>query len=146
MKKITRPWGYFRTLVHTARMWVKYIHVDKNARTSWQAHALRVEIVLRSPIVITRIGELHTLTKGRHIEIALGSPLESDIMRWQDDYGRSDLDPYQIETRIVARTIYSKQAKTSTPAKWSRKGTCPDCSCSTGCRHKPHCKLVYVRR
>ena len=83
-----RPWGWMFLLVHTKAFWVKIIRVT--GRTSLQSHEHRVEYHI-TPWRIQRIAreEKHRLDRGWYIEYAYGEPREEDIIRYEDDYGRT---------------------------------------------------------
>lgn len=80
-----RPWGWFLKLLHLPRVWVKLLWVP--GRTSLQKHYYRDEIHIG--IYRVKRGEVHRMSHGAFIEIALGSPHEKDIIRIEDDYDRT---------------------------------------------------------
>lgn len=116
MKKVFRPWGFFRVLLTDDKYWVKILMIKRGQRTSKQYHHEREEIhiVLSGEIVLSvkrlaeteisekkkagdyyvlRPFEVHRIENtGRGnasiAEIACGRPREADIVRLQDDYGR----------------------------------------------------------
>jgi hypothetical protein len=75
------------TLVQTKHFWLKFIFV--RGRTSLQSHERRTEyhLSLRGIIKIMP-QERHRMERGMYIEVATGEPLEEDIKRFEDDYGR----------------------------------------------------------
>lgn len=81
------PWGWMITLFKTRKMWLKIIHVKKDHRTSLQYHNNRTEYHFG----LTKIppGTKHRMEHGIYIELATGEPEEKDIIRLEDDYGRS---------------------------------------------------------
>lgn len=87
---IERPWGKMWTLFYDHRFWIKYIFVL--GRTSLQSHGLRKELHIKIdyPFYIRYIPKWkkHRMEKGRYIEFAWGYPMEEDITRYEDDYGR----------------------------------------------------------
>jgi mannose-6-phosphate isomerase-like protein (cupin superfamily) len=111
-EKTHRPWGWHQIILQKlGKAWVKIVFVNKGSRLSLQSHEERVEIwiVLKGKIEtlvgdkkqIFRPGgilkidkrEKHRMTgiKDSYVlEIAFGNPRESDIIRYEDDYGRAD--------------------------------------------------------
>lgn len=108
-----RPWGWYQTISEAVGNKVKRIHVHPGQQLSLQKHYQRAEhwVVVHGVARIT-VGDLeHDLAVGQHvdigrgevhrltnltsesveiIEVQFGSYLgEDDIMRLQDDYGRS---------------------------------------------------------
>lgn len=79
-----RPWGYFIKFIDTGKMWIKFL--DVSGRTSLQSHALRDEYFIGFYKV--KRGEKHRLNRGKYLELAIGVTKESDIKRYEDDYGR----------------------------------------------------------
>ncbi|OGO91517.1 MAG: hypothetical protein A3F41_06400 [Coxiella sp. RIFCSPHIGHO2_12_FULL_44_14] len=108
---IHRPWGGYTVLKKTPLFWIKKLFVNTEARLSLQSHQHRSEVwvVLRGAIHAL-IGEkwqradpgdvLFIPRKKKHrimgitdaciLEIAFGRVLEKDIIRYEDDYGRSE--------------------------------------------------------
>lgn len=107
--KIQRPWGGYSTIKQTQHYWVKKLFVNKNSRLSLQCHQFRDEVwVVASGSVLAEIGNktykvnsgesvfiprkikhrLTGLTNACVLEMAFGSVMESDIMRYEDDYSR----------------------------------------------------------
>lgn len=86
MKKVQRPWGYFRILLQGKGYWVKRLSL-RGGRTSLQAHQDRDEVW----VIYVPAGVKHRLGgQGDVLELALGEPREEDIQRVEDDYGRSE--------------------------------------------------------
>lgn len=108
----TRPWGAFRRLVHDEPCTVKLITVDAGERLSLQSHEKRSELWLfLDPGAIVEIdgqeshpapgdtafipcGSRHRLAASpsgpvRLIEMTFGLFDESDITRYDDQYGRA---------------------------------------------------------
>ena len=113
MERTTRPWGWYETVSEAPGNRVKRIHVLPGQQLSLQQHQHRCEhwVVVLGTALITvgeRVLELRT---GGHVDIALGEVHrlanrtdaaveivevqfgdylgEDDIVRLQDDYGRS---------------------------------------------------------
>lgn len=108
----TRPWGRYETLLHTNSEVVKKIWVNPGARFSYQSHDFREEhwvvvegvgeVTLNDEIYPVQGGTyIHIPTQAKHrmtnkgphplcfIEVQRGPKLvESDIHRYQDDFGR----------------------------------------------------------
>ena len=112
-EKVTRPWGFFQTLAENDICKVKIISILPGQAPSYQYHFKREE----SWVVVSGVGELRLddavvgVSKGSHIQIKkeqkhqirnVGSEDlvfvevqtgdyfgEDDIVRMQDDYGRS---------------------------------------------------------
>lgn len=80
----SRPWGWFLKLIHTKRFWIKFIWAP--GRTSSQKHTDRDE--WHFGLYKVKRGEIHRLSHGAFIEVAVGRPREDDIIRIEDDYGR----------------------------------------------------------
>lgn len=87
----TRPWGWMIKLWHSKRLWIKFISVS--TRTSLQSHKNREEYHIRLPQLwkskFVSTGEKHRMTKGWYLEVATGVPEETDIIRYEDDFGRN---------------------------------------------------------
>lgn len=81
-----RPWGWFIRLFNTPFFWVKLIKIHPGHRTSLQSHKMRSEIHLS----IQYFGKerKHRMNEGLYLEFAFGRPVENDIERYEDDYGR----------------------------------------------------------
>jgi mannose-1-phosphate guanylyltransferase / mannose-6-phosphate isomerase len=114
-RKVHRPWGWYDSVDNGSRFQVKRIVVNPGASLSLQMHHHRAEhwIVVSGTARVTRgsetllvtenqstyipLGELHRLENPgcmplEMIEVQSGSYLgEDDIVRFADDYGRSDM-------------------------------------------------------
>jgi mannose-6-phosphate isomerase-like protein (cupin superfamily) len=110
-KNITkRPWGEFWDIDGTDEWHLKIISVNYKSRLSLQSHKKRKEfwVVIegdiktevdgnvlnhhQGDIIIINVGQKHRLFSdngGKIVEISLGKFEEDDIVRYQDDYGRS---------------------------------------------------------
>lgn len=80
------------TLVHTKRFWVKMIRVLPQHRTSKQYHRERWERQIKlwpSSHTLILPMQVHRMGPGVHFEIAGGFPDEDDVVRIEDDYGRT---------------------------------------------------------
>ena len=111
--RLQRPWGWFETLSEEPGNKVKRICVVPGAQISLQKHRQRAEhwVLVRGTAVVT-VGEQQVvLSVGQHVDIPVGAvhrlanagqePVEiievqfgdylgeDDIVRLQDDYGRS---------------------------------------------------------
>ena len=108
-----RPWGRFKNLLDTEFTKVKLIEVDSGKRLSYQSHTKRREswTVVKGEACVTLDDKVHSLKAGEHIDIPVGAKHrlenksdkilsivevqtgayfgEDDIMRYQDDWGRS---------------------------------------------------------
>lgn len=107
-----RPWGWFEKFNENIQCTVKLIHVKANRRLSLQYHNRRAEFwrVIKGPVQV-QIGEkiisgnegdtFNIPIKTNHrliglkndatiLEISYGTFDEKDIVRIQDDYGRTD--------------------------------------------------------
>ena len=106
-----RPWGTFALLQKHKTWWAKIVEINAGGKLSSQRHAKRDEIwicvegaaqaisgrgvvhevrVGGAPITV-RAGTWHRLMSehgAKIIEIALGEPVETDIERSEDEYGR----------------------------------------------------------
>ena len=113
IERTERPWGWYETISEVAGNKVKRIRVHPGQQLSLQLHHRRAEhwVVVQGTARITvgvreldllpgqhidiAIGEVHrlanqTLGPVEIIEVQFGSYLgEDDIVRLQDDYGRS---------------------------------------------------------
>ncbi|MDL2283915.1 mannose-1-phosphate guanylyltransferase/mannose-6-phosphate isomerase [Oxalobacter sp. OttesenSCG-928-P03] len=113
-RKVSRPWGWYDSVDAGERFQVKRIGVKPGASLSLQKHHHRAEhwIVVKGTAEVTRgddvfllsenqstyipIGELHRLKNPGKVELEMievqsGSYLgEDDIVRLDDNYGRSD--------------------------------------------------------
>lgn len=110
---VERPWGRFLTVYHTPHIWTKTLVIKEWSRLSLQKHEEREEfwhdpegrltatigddtMRMRSDTVyhVPR-GTLHRVENTTRyeltlVEVAFGTPTESDIIRLSDDYGRED--------------------------------------------------------
>jgi mannose-1-phosphate guanylyltransferase/mannose-6-phosphate isomerase len=108
-----RPWGEYRILEDDERFKVKVISIEPGQQISYQSHAQRAEhwivvegeavVVLNDKEISVKKGEHIFIPKGakhrmrnmshqavRFVEVQVGSYFgEDDIVRYQDDYGRS---------------------------------------------------------
>jgi len=86
MKKIKRPWGTMLKIFNTKHSWLKFIRVRN--RTSLQSHNQRTEWHFG----FYRVDkfEKHRLLPGFYFEYVYGNPIEEDIIRYEDDYGREN--------------------------------------------------------
>ena len=115
-RKIYRPWGHYTSVVDDSRWQVKRISVKPGASLSLQMHHHRAEhwIVVHGTAIVERDGEEQLLGENQSTYIPLGCkhrlsnpgkiPVElievqsgeylgeDDIVRFQDRYGRSDLN------------------------------------------------------
>jgi len=84
-----RPWGKMWKIASGKNFWVKFLWVP--GRTSMQAHRHRTEwhfgLYKVAPL------EKHRLSHGAFLELIIGKPDEDDIIRYEDDYGRSSPEP-----------------------------------------------------
>jgi len=109
----TRPWGVYEVLLDSSYCKVKRITVNPNQRLSYQKHFKREEYwtIVLGEATITLDGVIHTVKEGGSIhipteawhrianqgekpvifiEIQRGTYFgEDDIIRSEDDYGRS---------------------------------------------------------
>lgn len=109
-----RPWGTFTVIDQGANYKVKRIEVLPNKRLSYQKHAQRAEhwVVVAGTARVTLDGREITVQAGEAIDIAIGAAHrvenpaaerlifievqrgsylgEDDIVRLQDDFGRSN--------------------------------------------------------
>jgi mannose-6-phosphate isomerase len=108
-----RPWGTFEVLEDRERYKVKRLTVDPGQRLSYQSHARRAEhwVVVEGFALVTLDGKPNELSAGDSIDIPLGAAHrvenpgdsalvfvevqtgdyfgEDDIVRLEDDYGRT---------------------------------------------------------
>jgi len=113
VERTTRPWGWYATVLEAPGYKVKRIGVRPGQRISLQKHLRRAEhwVVVRGTATVTVGDALQQMQPGQHIDIAVGQvhrlandgtePVEimeiqfgsylgeDDIVRLQDDYGRS---------------------------------------------------------
>ena len=109
-----RPWGSYTVLDDRPTFKVKRIEVAPGRRLSYQRHARRSEhwFIVAGVAVVTLDGERHEVAAGQAVDIPVGTdhrienvgdaPVvfvevqhgeyfgEDDIVRLEDDYGRSD--------------------------------------------------------
>ena len=80
-----RPWGAYTVLAEAGDHKVKTIEVNPGQRLSYQRHARRSEhwFVVSGAGVVTLDGELTEVQHGDYFG-------EDDIVRLDDDYGRSE--------------------------------------------------------
>jgi len=110
-QKVKRPWGGYTVLKKTAREWVKKLYIVKNHRFSLQSHQFRNEVwYILSGKIVSQVGHKQSISKKgdvifipknkKHritgitnaciLEVSYGGKvLENDIIRYEDDYGRS---------------------------------------------------------
>lgn len=107
---VIRPWGGYTIIKKTSSHWIKKLYVHKKARLSLQSHQHRDEVwcVLSGEIqaqigtkcVSVKPGETVFVPKNKKhriigvseacvLEVAFGKVLERDIIRYEDDYGRT---------------------------------------------------------
>ena len=111
-KKVMRPWGYYTVIEEGLKYKVKRIYLNPQSSISLQVHKLRAEhwVVVNGEAEVTKDNNILTLNENESIFIPLGTihrlsntkekPLEiieiqtgdtlneSDIERFDDDYGR----------------------------------------------------------
>ena len=112
-KKVTPPWGTWEVLLDERNYKVKRISVLPGHRLSYQKHAKRHEhwMIVEGDAMVTLDGKVRKISEGESIDIPTGSPHrisneggktmvfieiqtgkyfgEDDIVRLEDDYGRS---------------------------------------------------------
>ena len=108
---IERPWGNFRQLTHNNLSTVKIHRVKPGEATSWQSHTKRSEfwhIISGDGMIHIEDKEYNVVPGGEYnvpigfkhrwmagpggiilIEVATGDFDESDIIRYEDKYGRA---------------------------------------------------------
>lgn len=105
-----RPWGSFELFTLNEKSTVKLVNVSSGKRLSLQYHSMRsefwkvvvgkIEVMLNSTKIILKKGETITIPVGAiHritgiedstiLEISFGEFNENDIVRLEDDFGRS---------------------------------------------------------
>lgn len=113
IERTLRPWGWYETVSEVAGNKIKRIGVNPGQQLSLQKHHQRAEhwVVTQGTARITLDDQVFDLTKGQHCDIAVGQVHrlanltqeaveivevqfgaylgEDDIVRLQDDYGRS---------------------------------------------------------
>jgi len=121
-RKIYRPWGSYDGITEGARWQVKTIVVNPGASLSLQMHHHRAEhwIVVQGTAVVEKDGRQELVGENQSTYIPLGCrhrlsnpgkiPVElievqsgpylgeDDIVRFEDRYGRSDVEPNQTLT------------------------------------------------
>ncbi|MDX1803821.1 MAG: phosphomannose isomerase type II C-terminal cupin domain [Alcanivorax sp.] len=106
---IKRPWGSFMVLYDNGSFWIKKLCVNHSARLSLQSHQYRDEVWVvmegeiqaqvdnqyfharENDVVIVPRHRRHRIigvTNACVMEFAFGKVRETDIVRYQDDYGR----------------------------------------------------------
>lgn len=112
-ERVYRPWGWYETVSQAVGNKIKRIHVAPGQQLSLQKHHRRREhwVVTQGQALVTLGEETVELAQGQHCDIAIGqvhrltnatqSPVEivevqfgdylgeDDIVRLQDDYGRT---------------------------------------------------------
>ncbi len=113
IERTERPWGWYETVSEVAGNKVKRIRVHPGQQLSLQKHHKRAEhwVVVTGRAKVTVGEHVQDLLPGQHVDIAIGQvhrlanltadPVEivevqfgdylgeDDIVRLQDDYGRS---------------------------------------------------------
>lgn len=112
MIRNTRPWGQYTTIYQTNNIWVKLIDINAGESLSLQYHRWRAELwvpleaglrgVINGNILDLRpdmrydipINVVHRITNPTDrnigvVEVAIGMPEETDIIRIHDKYGRN---------------------------------------------------------
>ena len=107
-----RPWGSFQIFESKKDYWIKKITVKPGKKLSLQYHKHREEdwVIVKGTGIITRQTTREEVRAGNHyhipcfvlhrientgtsdlvfLELARGTPKESDIIRVEDDYGRA---------------------------------------------------------
>lgn len=89
MKFECRPWGWMLTIFSAPGIWLKILRV--RGRTSLQYHHTRSELQIGTGgIRFVPALQNHRVERGIWLELAWGSSVrEGDIVRLDDDYGRS---------------------------------------------------------
>lgn len=106
---VYRPWGGYRILRKNPHLWVKRLYVKGDQRMSLQSHQQRDEVwIVLSGQIDAEVGGHHyqvgpdevvfvpknrkhritAITDACILEVAYGTVLERDIVRYDDDYGR----------------------------------------------------------
>jgi mannose-6-phosphate isomerase-like protein (cupin superfamily) len=110
MHTVKRPWGKEDIIEKHPGYWIKKLYVKRGKRCSLQSHRHRSELwaVVSGKILATvgsrqipvSSGEMVMVEKGQKhriqgitdaciVEVAFGRPLQNDITRYEDDYGRA---------------------------------------------------------
>lgn len=115
MRKVEKPWGYELIFAHTSRYAGKFLHIRKGEKLSLQYHERKEESLCllegRMKLLMGRTQPLEEsiLEPGAHFHILPGtmhrfialedcrlvevsSPELDDVVRVEDDYGRSQGD------------------------------------------------------
>jgi mannose-6-phosphate isomerase-like protein (cupin superfamily) len=111
LSKEWRPWGYYEVLYSDEQTWLKRLVIDAGKRLSSQRHSFRREFwqplqnggyavvngvrldLIESMVYDVPVGVIHRICNDTNeqlyiLEWAVGKPIESDIERLEDDYGR----------------------------------------------------------
>lgn len=107
---VAKPWGGYKILKKNHGLWIKKLFIKKGERISLQSHELRSEVwVVISGEIDAQVGNSHHLAgpddvivvapHRKHritgvsdacvMELAQGVVREHDIVRYEDDYGRT---------------------------------------------------------
>lgn len=107
---VSRPWGKYIVLEKKPNYWLKKLFIRQGEKLSLQSHRDRIEIwiVISGKIEVTKGRSKFLLTEGdflkinkkeKHriaglkdawvLETAFGQVRETDIVRFEDDYGRA---------------------------------------------------------
>jgi len=107
---VIKPWGGYTILKKTRLFWVKKLFINKEARLSLQSHYYRNEVwfilsghieaqignafqrATKGDVIFVPIKKKHRIigvSKACVLEFAFGRVLERDIIRYEDDYGRT---------------------------------------------------------
>lgn len=113
-RKVYRPWGWYDSIESGKYFQVKRLHINSNAKLSFQMHHMRAEhwVVVKGIATVTIDQNKFILNKGESTYIAIGvahalenqanEPLEvievqsgsylgeDDIVRFEDIYGRAE--------------------------------------------------------
>ena len=112
---ILKPWGQYTDYIRERDLVLKDISVNPNSRLSYQSHRLReehwyivkgkglaviegVEIpIKKDSYIFVKNGQKHRIINNsskllKIVEIQLGECSEDDIVRYEDDYGRTSKD------------------------------------------------------
>lgn len=120
-RRVYRPWGYYETIDDGSRHQVKRINVRPGAKLSLQMHHHRAEhwVVVSGAAKVTLDDKEHLLSENHSIYIPLGAKHrienpgkialdiievqsgpylgEDDIVRFEDQYGRSKPAPIKVQ-------------------------------------------------
>jgi mannose-6-phosphate isomerase-like protein (cupin superfamily) len=107
---VPKPWGGYTVLKKNHGLWIKKLFIKKGERISLQSHELRTEVwVVISGEIEAQVGNARhvagpddVIVVGPHrkhriagitdacvMELAQGIVREHDIVRYEDDYGRT---------------------------------------------------------